>query len=167
MPDVSVSLSLAVAETSFATTLADFVIADTAQVTSSLECLLSDAAPIVLEPNDPRQAPLVTVADLVPTSHPNGVTSPTTDFATLGVVAGDVLEIQTGVNRGNYLVQSAQANTVFVSEALLDNSTAVAATAVIRQRVRIVASLKCGLVLDQALFLASFVRTARLDVAVD
>ena len=90
-------------------------VAATSAPTATLNISVSDAVPIVLEPDAPKSEPIVTAGDFVITQS-NTIGS-ATDFLAAGVQTGDVLELLDGVNRGNYLIRGVEQNVLFVSEA--------------------------------------------------
>lgn len=160
------SMSLGVAEEMNFSAIADIVIAERYSLTPDLQVLITDAIAIVLEANDPPFAPLVTMTDLLLGIHPNVITSPTTNFAQLGVSGGDVLQVYDGPNAAHYIIQQVDGNALFVGEAFISPTATGPWSGEVRVQRDKIAQTTAALVLDQALFFAPTVRIASLDMVV-
>jgi hypothetical protein len=160
------SLSLGVAAALELSSDTDMAVAEAYSLTPALDVLLTDSLPVVLEPNGPKAAPLVTATDLLLGTHPNVITSPTVDFAAAGVAFGDVLEIYEGPNAGHYIVQSVQGNALFVGEAPIAPSWPGPWAGEVRQHRDVTAQVTAALVIDQSLLLAPTVRYCTLEVLI-
>lgn len=160
------SLSLGVAAEREVASDADMAVAEAYSLTPTLDVSLTDSVPVVLEPNAPKSAPLVTATDLLLGTHPNVITSPTIDFAAVGVRYSDVLEIYEGPNAGHYIVQSVQGNAVFVGEAPVAPSWPGPWAGEVRQHQDVTAQVSAALVIDQSLLFAPTIRYCTLEVLV-
>ena len=161
-----VSASVAIAEARQAASDLSVALAEAYALTPALDISITDAIAIVLEPNEPKAAPLVSMTDLTLGIHPNVFTSPTTDFSALGVSSADVLEVFDGPNVGNYVIQQVEGSSVFVGEAPISPTATGPWSGEVRVHRNIIAQGTAALVIDQALFFAPTVRFVTLDMAV-
>lgn len=160
------SMSLAIGGEQQISSALSLAVADAYALTSVLDVSVTDAVPVVLEPNDPKAAPLVTMTDLYLGTHPNLISSPTTDFAALGVQFSDVLEIYEGPNAGHYIIQSVDGNALFVGEAFIAPSWPGPWAGEVRKHQNVSAQLTAALVIDQSLFFAPTFRYVTLEIVI-
>lgn len=158
-------LRVVIADETLLTADADVTIAGTSTATATLNVSLTDVVRIVVEPNDPKPTPLLTLDDLTVTDS-NAIES-ATDLAAAGVQVGDVLELYDGANRGNYLIRGIDRNVAFVSETFFAVLSTGPFSGEVRTRQSVAAARTVALVLDRAIYLAPFRLSCRLDVAVD
>jgi len=97
--------------------------------------------------------------------HPNAVRSSSTDFGAAGVTTGDVLAIETGPNKGNYVIRMVDGHVLFVEEELPSEDAGPVTASVYKTRNKI-AYRSAAAVLDQPFFNAGQSRTAGLSIMI-
>jgi hypothetical protein len=131
----------------------DMAIADTTNLTTSLDIAITDAPHMVIEPDRPRYLNDIEVTDFQTTASPNGWYSSTKDFAALGVAKRDVVEISEGMNAGYYVVREVQGHTL-ITEQFINHQEAGPIQGAIRKERDLTAQLSAAVVLDQPMFMA-------------
>ena len=145
--------------------LMDVAVAEASQIVAEMTVYISDRPFIVIEQDRPDSDILVSVMDLQASIHKNVVTSVLTDFEDLGVVSGDILEITTGLNLGNYVILEAVGHDLFVAEARISQDPGPS-QAVIRKQREVIPQLKAAVVIDQPTFAAGCAVYSLMDISV-
>lgn len=163
MPDLTPNLSIAVALPRSDAVDLDLAVAQALTLTTGVDIHVTDAPAVVIEPDRGKARALVEVTDFVATVSTNSLKSPTTDFESLGVQGGDVVEVG-GLNAGSYVIAGVQGSTLIVGAKLFNSESGV--TGEVRVRQTAVAYAEAATVTTPAFFNAGFSLGAGLNMLI-